>query len=77
MLDWKSLKSEIPQLPLAEREKLLSLLEQSIASEHRTLAEAAEAENLAICVERCERAGHGQMDSVPFGNGLKMAFGDR
>lgn len=74
MSDIQSLKSELSQLPLDQREEILAELEQSISADHRSMAEAAESENLDVCQERLDRLDAGQTLALPFGKAVRGAF---
>jgi len=75
MTDMEQFKTELPQLPLLQREEMSELLRHSIAEEHAKLAAEEEAEHLKIVEERIAEYETGNIQMIPFGETIDRIFG--
>lgn len=68
-------KTELPKLPLSEREELARLLNQSISDDHEKLAAQEQAEHLKIVKERIADYEAGNSQMIPFEETMQRVFG--
>ena len=76
MLTHHELTHKLADLPLGEREQILSMLEKSMANEHQNLAAQLQTEHVTICNERLARYDAGKSEAQPFDQMMGDAFGN-
>ena len=76
MLTTEELQTQLANLPLAEREHLLVVIEQSIAADQSDMTPDIEQQHLAICNERLARFRESGTQGIPSDVAMKQVFGD-